>query len=169
MPVVSEDVETRRAPYAHMLPPSALRYLRVRSLVELLIAAPAVALIAFWIVPEEWRLPSLCVVSFLAVVGAAVELPFIDRRIVENTSYEVADGAVRIRRGVLIRRDLVISTAQILNVSIVRGPLLRRFGLAKVSFATIAHSDGLGPVSPPEAERIRQRVLAVFAPEPEGR
>ncbi len=78
---------------------------------------------------------------------------------VANTSYTVTPDYVYIARGWLWRRSTVIATAQILNVEIVQGPLLRAFDAVSVRFTCISEVEGLGPLERDAAERIRATVL----------
>lgn len=153
---------TKVAKYATRLPAEALGYLGARSAIEVGVTGLAGAAAIVWLVPDTWRNIAWAILSFLVILGVVVEVPILNRLIVRNTSYEVTGDAVRIHRGMLFRRDIVIATAQLLNVTIVDGPLLRRRGLAKVSFSTIAHVEPLGPVKAQEAERLRRLALALY-------
>lgn len=158
--------EQVRLQYATKLPSGALRYLHMRSLVEITFVILAVLAVVMLLLPEEWRGLGGAAVLVLGIIGMLVDLPIVNRLIVRNTSYEMIDDLVCIRRGVLIHRDLTISAAQILTVSIVDGPLLRRYGLVKVKLTTIAQTDPLGPVTVAEAEELRRRILGVFDAKP---
>lgn len=149
--------------YSESLPPHSLRYLNIRSVLDIMILT-VLAVIAIWaFVPTSWRPAAWALLAVSVALGIAIDLPVVNRLQVRNTSYEVTEDAVRLRRGMLLRRDTVISTAQLLNVTIIDGPLLRRYGLAKVAFTTIAHIEPLGPVTAAEALRLRSRALAGFA------
>lgn len=159
---MTKSREQMRPQYATALPPIALRYLHVRSLIEISFVILAALAVVLLLLPEAWRGLGAAAVLLSGIVGALVDLPIVNRIIIRNTSYEVVDDLVRIRRGVLVHRDLTISAVQILTVSIVDGPILRRYGLAKVHFTTIAHTDPLGPVTVAEAEALRRRILGDF-------
>ena len=150
----------QRGAYGSTLPPQALKYVNTRAILDVIAVTVVVAALIMWLAPEQWRLPAVVILVLLLIAGLAVDLPFINRLSVRSTSYELDQAAVRIRRGILISRDTVISTAQLLNVTIVQGPLLRRFGLVKIAFTTIANVEPLGPLSADEAESLRVRALA---------
>lgn len=141
------------------LAPRALTYLNVReSLTTVVVAVVLCAAVAF--LPDPvWRAILWAVVSALTVVSLAIELPWLNRREVANTSYTVTPDYVYIARGWLWRRSTVIATAQILNVEIVQGPLLRAFDAVSVRFTCISEVEGLGPLERDAAERIRATVL----------
>ncbi|WP_326967155.1 PH domain-containing protein [Arthrobacter sp. CG_A4] len=148
--------------YASALPPVALKYLTVRSTVEVLVTGGLACGLALWLVPGDWRLPTLVVMAILIVAGLIVDVPIVSRLTMRYTSYHVGPDAVRIKRGFLLSKDTVLSTAQILNVSIIEGPLLRRFGLAKVRFVTLNHVEPLGPVERSVALEIRRQALSTY-------
>lgn len=148
------------APYPASLPAAAITYLNVRSVLELAtVGIVGVAILLSW-VPSGWQPTVVAALLALIVVGGSVEIPVLNRLQVRRTSYEVTEDAVRIRRGMLLRRDVVIATAQLLNVTIIDGPILRRFGLVKIAFVTIANVELLGPIEVGHAHELRLRALA---------
>ena len=156
------DRAARSQTYAATLPPVALRYLAIRSTVEVLMTGVLACGLALWLVPAGWKLPVLVVLAILILIGLVIDVPIVSRLTMRHTSYHVGADAVRIRRGFLLSRDTVLSTAQILNVSIVEGPLLRRFGLAKLKFTTLNHVEPLGPVERGVAMELRRQALSAY-------
>lgn len=148
--------------YASTLPPVALHYLTIRSTIEVLMTGALACGLALWLVPGSWRMPTLVIMAILIIAGLIVDVPIVSRLTMHHTSYQVGADAVRIKRGVLLSKDTVLSTAQILNVSIIEGPLLRRFGLAKVRFTTLNHVEPLGPVERGVAVEIRRQALSTY-------
>lgn len=152
----------RQGPYAATLPQSAHQYLNIRSAFEVILGGGVLAAGVLLLAPDGWKWPLLALLAVLTIVGLVVEIPLINRVIMRHTTYQVDDDAVRIRRGFLISRDIVISTAQILNVTIIEGPLLRHHGLVTVRFLSIDHVEPLGPLDHEEALRLRSRALATY-------
>ncbi|MFE4194712.1 PH domain-containing protein [Paenarthrobacter sp. NPDC056912] len=148
--------------YASALPPVALRYLMIRSTVEVLTTGTLLCGLVLWLVPGSWSAPSIAVMAILIAAGLIVDVPIVSRLTMRHTSYAVDTDAVRVKRGFLLSKDTVLSTAQILNVAIIEGPLLRRFGLAKVRFTTLNHVEPLGPVERGVAEEIRREALSIY-------
>lgn len=148
--------------YASTLPPLALRYLMVRSAVEVLTTGTVACGLVVLLVPRDWLAASLAVMASLIAAGLLIDVPILSRLTMRHTSYEVNACAVRVKRGFLFSKDTVVSTAQILNVAIVEGPLLRRWGLAKVRFTTLSHVEPLGPLKRSEAEEIRRQALSAY-------
>lgn len=148
--------------YASTLPQVALRYLMIRSTIEVLLTGVLSCGLALWLVPSGWKLPALLVMAILIIAGLIVDVPIVSRLTMRHTSYHVDTDAVRIKQGFLLSKDTVLSTAQILNISIIEGPLLRRFGLAKVRFTTLNHVEPLGPVEHDVALDIRRKALSTY-------
>ncbi|MFE7846345.1 PH domain-containing protein [Microbacterium sp. NPDC057407] len=141
----------------------AYRYLNIRSVVEV-ITLTALALVSGVVfAPGSWLLPLFALSAALCAVGLLMEVPLLNRLEVRHTSFIIANGAVCIRRGRLIRREIVINSEQLLNVSILHGPLLRRMGLVKVKFTTIAYVEPFGPI--PLSDALRMRANALRMPE----
>ncbi len=150
---------THPAEYARTLPSRALSYLNLRSAVEIVVMAAIAATLVAWFVRERYTAALLAAIALITLAGLLIDLPVVNRLIVRNTSYEVTPSMIRIRRGVWVSKDTVVATAQVLNVTVVEGPLLRRFGFAKLRFATIADVQPLGPLALDEARQLRDLVL----------
>lgn len=148
--------------YARTLPPRAVTYVRIRSIIDIAIVGGLLCAAILFLAPPSWRPALLGAVIVLVLLGLLIDVPLIDRLVVRNTTYEVNDDRVLISRGVFLHRDLALSTAQILTVTIVQGPLLRRFGFAKLALATLTESETLAPLTLAEAEALRAQILAVF-------
>lgn len=144
---------------ARLLPARARAYLNVRDAsVAVVVGALGVAAASF--IPD----PTTRVVAWVVIAGfvastLVIELPVLNRLHVRTTSYTVSADYVYIARGWLLRRSLLISTTKVLNVEIVQGPLLRRFGLVTMRIASVIEHENLGPLEPAEAERLRGIIL----------
>ncbi|MFW0772909.1 PH domain-containing protein [Paenarthrobacter nitroguajacolicus] len=152
--------------YASSLPPAALRYLMIRSVAEVLITGILACGLIILLVPPSWSAPCLLAMVVLIAAGLIIDVPIVSRLTIRHTSYEVDKDAVRIKRGFVVSKDTVLSTAQILNVSVIEGPLLRQGGLAKVRFVTLHHVEPLGPVERTVAEEIRRQALSTYMEAP---
>lgn len=143
----------------HRLAPATLRYRNTTDVIVAVVGTPILAAATLLIPDLTWRVWVLAGIGVLTLVGLLVDIPFVNRWEVRNTSYTVTPEVVFIRRGLLIRRTTTISTAQILNVEIVQGPLLRAFDLVKVRFTCIADVEGLSGLTADAAAEIRDTIL----------
>lgn len=141
------------------LAPRALTYLNVREGLGTVVVTVALSVATSFIPDPMWRAALWILMAALAVVSLLVELPWLNRKQVEHTSFMVTPDFVYITRGWLWRRSMVISTAQILNVEVVQGPLLRAFDVVSVRFTCISEIEGLGPLERDAAELVRATVL----------
>ncbi|QGQ20021.1 PH domain-containing protein [Cellulomonas sp. JZ18] len=169
--IVSDHIDVPPLPGApgrERLAPRALAYFHVRSVLEVVLVAVGVGLAL--LAATGWR-PSGWVFAALVgvtAVGLAVEVPLLDRHKMATTSYTVDPNLVYIARGRWWRRTVSISTAQIINVESVQGPILRRFGLVMVRFTCLADVEALGPLTPEVAERVRETVLRAARGDADG-
>lgn len=141
------------------LAPRALAYLNIREGLSTLLISVALGVGIAFLPDAMWRGILWGVLAALAVISLAIELPWLNRKEVENTSYTVTPAYVYLTVGWLWRRSTVISTAQILNVEIVQGPLLRAFDAVSVRFTCISEVEALGPLERDAAEHVRATVL----------
>jgi membrane protein YdbS with pleckstrin-like domain len=147
------------------LPREALRYRVVRSCIEAVIGGVLLASGLVVGVREDLRPVAMTALCALLVLAVTVEIPLVDRALIRSTSYQVDECAVRIRRGVLVERSVVLSTAQLAAVTLVEGPLLRRFGLVVVVFVCATTTERLGPLGKEEAQRVRSVALNLLGAE----
>lgn len=160
--MVAGGTVTDRRVLADRLPEGALKYLHaVTGLQAAAITAGGVPL-AIWLLDDPWDVRVAAAVGALVVVSLILELALLNPLRVRWTRYEVDRTAVRIRRGRLLKRHMVIPAAQLLNVTVIQGPLLARWGLAKVTFTCIAHPEQLGPIALEDAEEIRSAALSFY-------
>jgi uncharacterized protein len=147
-------------PGAEHLADSAVRYWNIRSVVGgVIILMTCVG--AIFVVRSEWIFfwgPWVAVP--LVVIGVLLDVVLINKIQFRNYSFTVTADYVYVARGRLFRRSATIPTSQILNVETVQGPLLAAMGLVTVRFTCILDVDGIGPLMPDAAERIRHAVLA---------
>ena len=147
------------------LPRKAVHYRYVRSSLETLVGAVVLAGGVLLAVPGYLRPLAMTVLGILLLLAVTVEIPLVNRALVRSTTYDVDDCAVRIRRGFLFERTSVLSTAQLVAVTLVEGPLLRRFGLVVVVFVCATTRERLGPLGKEEAQRVRSVALNLLGAE----
>lgn len=160
--VVDGGTVTNRRILADRLPEVALRYLHVITGIQAAAIAACGIPLALWLLDDPWNGRVSALIGTLVVVSLILEIALLNRLRVRWTSYEVDRTAVRIRRGRLLKRNMVIPAAQLLNVAIIQGPLLSQWGLAKVTFTCIAHPEQLGPLALKDAEEIRRVALSLY-------
>lgn len=142
------------------LPHSAVSYSRTRSGLEALLVVIVAVLVIVTVVPGNVRPISTAAVVGFAGLTAIIDIPFIDPARTRSVSFGLEGDFLRIRHGIFVRQDIVLPTDRILNITVVQGPILRVFGLAKIRFATISHFVPLGPLDVDEALRFRGEVQA---------
>ena len=120
--------------------------------------APLAVLGVLWVLSEGARPYALVALAVLYAVSLTVELPLLNRLRVRNTSYSVEPGYVYITRGALINHSVLIALHQILSVETVQGPLLERFGFAKVRFRCLTDVEWLGPLDADAVIEVRRAI-----------
>lgn len=141
------------------LPPAALSYENLRTLVTAVPVAAALAAAGILIGAEVVTVATLWVLLPLCVIGTALDLAVINRLQYRAYRFSVVRGAVEIQHGIVLRSRTTVSAVQVLSVDLVQGPLLRAKGLTVVALRTVGGSVKLGPVCPATADRVRSQVL----------
>lgn len=78
----------------------------------------------------------------LAVIWLCGVGPWWARHYVEQLDCELTDQALRFRKGILVQVEKTIPLENIQDVTLIEGPLLRRFDLAILKFETAGQSAG---------------------------
>ncbi len=105
----------------------------------------------------------------LPILGFLIHLRIVSRQ-VNHLGYAMDDIALRLCRGIMFRRIDVVPYGRIQTVDVQSGPLLRRFGLAKVTLHTASmETDAVITGLPTaEADEVRERLLHLGVAEMEG-
>lgn len=145
------------------MPGEARGYLNLRTFIDVIVIAGMLGAVSFILLPLEIR--AIALTAELAFFGILTVYEFlvINRLRMQYTTYSVDASQVHIARGKVFRQAVTISTAQIFNIEIRQGPLLRHFGLVKVKFICIADVEPLGPLTTTAAETIRNTILRPLA------
>lgn len=119
------------------------------------------ALIVVLIFGAGWRLPALGAWAVLSVVlvTAAMAAPAIQYR---RARYRVTAFGLEVRWGVLWRRITIVPRSRIQHTDVEQGPLLRRFGLAKLVVHTAGTEHSTVPLyglAMPDATAIRDDLM----------
>lgn len=163
--MVAGDTVTEQDGLVDRLPEAAIKYLHVVTAFQASVIAVCGIPLAIWVLSSPWDVRAALIIGALAAISFIGEIAFLNPLRVRWTRYEVDRRAVRIHRGRLLKRHMVIPAAQLLNVTVTQGPLLERWGLAKVTFTCIAHPERLGPLSLADAERVRAAALSLYTGE----
>lgn len=99
-----------------------------------------------------WWLPDAAALLILLSNAMLLQLRYRTYR------YAVTEREVFVRRGRLIQRSITVATPHVLHAEVTHGPVLRAFGLVKVTVNLVVGEQEIGPVTRQEAERIRQLI-----------
>lgn len=132
-------------------------YLRVRLIgdvifaVIVVIASVVVATVVSW-----WWLPLAIGAGLLALTGLAAWLQTIE---VGHIGYLVREHDFSFRRGVISQDVTTVPFARVQHVSIDRGPLARRFGMATLQMRTAGDGLTVPGISHDVAQRLKALVV----------
>ncbi len=138
---------------------AASQYENARTVISATTLTATLAAGAALLVQGQVLVVSLVVLGLLLVATLLVEVLLTNPLLVRSSSYTVSPDFVYITRGVVLRRSSLILRASLVNIETVEGPLLTRFGLAKVRFRGVTTSEVLGPVDAHQVLAIRRILL----------
>ncbi|MCM3174709.1 PH domain-containing protein [Paenibacillus sp. MER 99-2] len=117
--------------------------------------AAAYLVVAFnrdWTLWPGWAALGLCILSFIWF-GCA--LPALQYR---YFSFRVAEDELEIHSGWLWITDTIVPMTRVQQVELESGPLLRKYGLAKVSIVTAAATLEIAGLEREEAEQLKRNI-----------
>lgn len=106
---------------------------------------------------ERTWIPLVIGTVLLAIVLALAALTILERR---RLAYQLRDHDISYRSGAIGRRVATIPFARIQHVTVTRGPLERAMGLATLGVASAGPDLSIPGLTPDDAERIKQFVVA---------
>ncbi|MFT0847389.1 PH domain-containing protein [Actinomycetaceae bacterium L2_0104] len=145
------------------------RLIRVKILTELAAGLPLVIVSAALNLTVWRNHPWTWAITAVIVIATAWMVALWPRRVRAMGYVELQDELV-IAKGIMFRRVEVVPYGRMQQVTVTAGPLLARYGLAKVNLVTASsESDGEIPaVSREEAERLRGKLTALGEAHMEG-
>ncbi|MDF7626766.1 PH domain-containing protein [Lactobacillaceae bacterium L1_55_11] len=117
----------------------------------------------WWLENNLWSwLPSwgLLIIAGLAALNVIVELILIQYRYAIY-QYQVSETDVEIKKGFFFREDISIPIARVQNVDLDQGPLLQLNKLYKVRIATGGSGHTIEALDGNDAQRLKDRVMAL--------
>nr|MDO8088220.1 PH domain-containing protein [Candidatus Sigynarchaeum springense] len=106
------------------------------------------------IIPEPGMLLWSIISTVMVIVGAMIATAAYMPAFVRNFSYDLSDRFIVINRGVITKQKTTIPFSRIQNVSVIQGPLDRRFGIYTVKIETAGFSAAGGSQGGPQPEGL---------------
>jgi membrane protein YdbS with pleckstrin-like domain len=132
-------------------------YLRLRLAGDAIFAAIVVVVAAVVaVIAPVWWVPVLVAVGLLALTALAAWLQTIE---VDRIGYLVREQDFSFRQGVISRSVKTVPFGRVQHVSIDRGPLARRFGLATLEMQTAGDGLTVPGIDSTTAERLKAVVV----------
>lgn len=142
------------------LDPSYIKVTQIGNAIALVVV-PGLLLVPPIIWGQNGWMRLLWLLPILTLITSVVDMILAPRRI-RAFGYAEQDDELVIKQGILYRKLEVIPYGRMQKIKVESGPLLRKYGLAKLSFVT-ASSDTDGSiegVTEGEAERLRAALTA---------
>ncbi|WP_020616293.1 PH domain-containing protein [Paenibacillus daejeonensis] len=106
----------------------------------------------------DWPVWVAVVVTLLAVAQSVLEILIWPRLKYRQWRYEILDEEIQLQYGILFRHRTLIPMVRVQHVDTKQGPILRKFGLATVTFSTAAGSHEIPALSEGSAEQVRRQI-----------
>jgi len=97
-------------------------------------------------------------VTVLALAESALEILIWPKLKYKQWRYEILEEEIQLQYGILVRHRTLIPMIRVQHVDTKQGPILRRYGLATVTFSTAAGSHEIPALSEGAAEQVRRRI-----------
>lgn len=139
----------------------ALKAWRISGLISAAVYTIVSGLLLFLTLRFEW--PSWIFAAALAAAGtgAYVETVLFPNLRWRHFRYDIHEHEIDLLYGMFIRRRVLIPMVKVQHVDTKQGPLLRRYGLATVTFSTAAGSHEIPALNEATAERVRNRIAVL--------
>lgn len=106
----------------------------------------------------DWPTWIAVVITSLALLESILEILIWPKLKYKQWRYEILDEEIQLQYGILVRHRTLIPMIRVQHVDTKQGPILRRFGLATVTFSTAAGSHEIPALSEASAEQVRRQI-----------
>ncbi|XOK62080.1 PH domain-containing protein [Paenibacillus elgii] len=137
--------------------------LKVWRLTAFTILSPLIPILAALLLLSflaNWPLWIFMAVLAMTAVAVLLQIVIIPQIRYKRWSYEISEQVIELYHGIWSLKRTLIPMVRIQHVDMKQGPLLRRYGLATVTFATAAGSHRIPALPEQKADRIRQQIAA---------
>lgn len=120
----------------------------------------ALLIAAYWIVAkwQEWTLIPVWVCLALLLPSLIIFTWLVPKVHFERFRYELFQEELEIQSGLIFISNVLVPMVKVQHVEMESGPILRKFGLAKVLIVTAATTHKISGLKLEDAERLKQRI-----------
>lgn len=136
----------------------ALKAWRISGLISAAVYTIVSGLLLFLTLRFDWPSWIFTVAFLAAAAGAYAETVLVPALRWKHFRYDIHEHEIDLLYGIFIRRRVLIPMVKVQHVDTKQGPLLRRYGLATVTFSTAAGSHEIPALNEATAERVRNRI-----------
>ncbi|MFS0722316.1 PH domain-containing protein [Paenibacillus sp. 1P07SE] len=137
---------------------SALKAWTLSGWISAAFYAAIVAVVIFLSVRFNWPVWIAITVTLLALVQSTLEIFIWPKLKYRQWRYEILEEEIQLQYGIIIRHRTLIPMIRVQHVDTNQGPILRKYGLATVTFSTAAGSHEIPALSEASAERVRRQI-----------
>jgi membrane protein YdbS with pleckstrin-like domain len=143
---------------ARKLDPNAIKVWKVSGVIETVVTAGLLAVPFVLAVRFDWPIWTRAASVLLVFVTAFALIMVIPKLRWKRFRYEIKEEEIDLQHGLLILRHTLIPMIKVQHVDTKQGPILRRFGLAAVTFSTAAGSFEIPALTEYTAARVRNQI-----------
>nr|WP_317628080.1 PH domain-containing protein [Paenibacillus darwinianus] len=137
---------------------NALKAWRISGMISAAVYAVVLGILLFLTLRFQWPAWIFTAASLAAVTGVYVETVLFPNLRWKHFRYDIHEHEIDLQYGIFIRRRVLIPMVKVQHVDTKQGPLLRRYGLATVTFSTAAGSHEIPALNEARAEQVRNRI-----------
>ena len=119
------------------------------------------AVVAFLAYRFDWPTWIPAVVFIAAAAQSVLEIRILPRLHYNQWRYSVNEDEIELQHGIFIKKRTLIPMIRIQHVDTKQGPILRKYGLATVTFSTAAGSHEIPALSEHSADRVRRQIASL--------
>ncbi len=138
--------------------PRALQAWRTSGIISSLVYLLIVCGIVYIVQRFHWPLAIVYIALILGIGLSCFEIAVVPTLRWNRWRYDVHEHEIDLQHGLFVQKRTLIPMARIQHVDTKQGPILRKYGLATVTFSTAAGSHEIPALSEHTADRLRQQI-----------
>jgi len=145
-------------PPAQQIDADALKAWRLTGGISAAVYAIVVIVIIWLTIRFDWPLWIAAAAAAAAIIGSYLEAVLLPRLRWNRYRFDIHEHEIDLLYGLLIKKRVLIPMVKVQHVDTKQGPILRRYGLATVTFSTAAGSHFIPALREATAESVRNQI-----------
>ncbi|GGF89950.1 PH domain-containing protein [Paenibacillus abyssi] len=140
---------------------NALKAWRMSGFISASVYLIILAILLFLTLRFDWPAWIFAIALMVGCLTSVIEIIVLPNMYYREWRYEINEDQVDLKHGILFRKRTTIPMVRVQHVDTKQGPILRKYGLATVTFSTAAGSHEIPALTERSADEVRRQIASL--------